>query len=80
MNWVSVDSDVKTTQSAVVKRELSWKAKLSINWSIHVPTCIYGQELWAVRKRMGSRVQAAEISFLRKVSWLKLKDRVRSSD
>uniref|UniRef100_A0A669C209 Reverse transcriptase domain-containing protein n=1 Tax=Oreochromis niloticus TaxID=8128 RepID=A0A669C209_ORENI len=63
----------------VVKRELSVKAKLSIYRSIYVPTLTYGHELWVVTERTRSRIQAAEMSFLRRVAGLSLRDRVRSS-
>ncbi|KAK0133440.1 LINE-1 reverse transcriptase [Merluccius polli] len=63
----------------VVKRELSRKAKLSIYQSIYVPALTYGHELWVMTERTRSRVQAAEISFLRRVAGLSLRDRVRSS-
>lgn len=66
-------------RSVVVKRELSRKAKLSIYQSIFVPTLTYGHELWVVTERTRSRVQAAEMSFLRRVAGLSLRDRVRSS-
>ncbi|XP_051775984.1 uncharacterized protein LOC127526050 [Erpetoichthys calabaricus] len=66
-------------RSVVVKKELSRKAKLSIYQSIYVPTLTYGHELWVVTERTRSRIQAAEMSFLRRVSGLSLKDRVRSS-
>ncbi|KAL4005315.1 hypothetical protein ACER0C_005028 [Sarotherodon galilaeus] len=66
-------------RSIVVKRELSVKAKLSIYRSIYVPTLTYGHELWVVTERMRLRIQAAEMSFLRKVAGLSLRDRVRSS-
>uniref|UniRef100_A0A3P9PV83 Reverse transcriptase domain-containing protein n=1 Tax=Poecilia reticulata TaxID=8081 RepID=A0A3P9PV83_POERE len=66
-------------RSVVVKRELSQKAKLSIYRSIYVPTLIYGHELWVMTERTRSRVQAAEMSFLRRVAGLSLRDRVRSS-
>ncbi len=62
-------------RSVVVKKELSCKAKLSIYRSIYVPTLTYGHELWWTR----SRIQAAEISFLRRVAGRSLSDRVRSS-
>uniref|UniRef100_A0A8C6M1L2 Reverse transcriptase domain-containing protein n=1 Tax=Nothobranchius furzeri TaxID=105023 RepID=A0A8C6M1L2_NOTFU len=64
--------------SAVVKRELSQKAKLSFYRSIYVPTLTYGYELWVVTERTRSRIQAAEMSFLRRVAGLSLRDRVRS--
>ncbi|KAK0134946.1 LINE-1 reverse transcriptase [Merluccius polli] len=56
--------------SVVVKRELSRKAKLSIYQSIY---------LWVMTERTRLRVQAAEMSFLRRVAGLSLRDRVRSS-
>ena len=58
----------------IVKKELSQKAKLSIYWSIFT----YGHELWVVTERTRSRIQA-EMGFLRRVSGLSLRDRVRSS-
>ncbi|KAK0154053.1 Craniofacial development protein 2 [Merluccius polli] len=65
--------------SVVVKRELSRKAKLSIYQSIYVPALTYGHELWVMTERTRSRVQAAEMSFLRRVAGLSFRDRVRSS-
>ncbi|KAK3542027.1 hypothetical protein QTP86_010850 [Hemibagrus guttatus] len=66
-------------QSVVVKKELSRKAKLSIYQSIYVPTLTYGHELWVMTERVRPRIQAAEMSFLRRVAGRSLKDRVRSS-
>ncbi|KAK3566414.1 hypothetical protein QTP86_032266 [Hemibagrus guttatus] len=63
----------------VVKKKLSRKAKLSIYQSIYVPTLTYGHELWVMTERVRSRIQAAEISFLRRVAGRSLRDRVRSS-
>ncbi|KAL6462549.1 hypothetical protein MHYP_G00289710 [Metynnis hypsauchen] len=66
-------------RSVMVKRELSQKAKLSIYRSIYVPTLTYGHELWVVTERTRSWIQVAEMSFLRRVAGLSLRDRVRSS-
>uniref|UniRef100_A0A3P9I175 Reverse transcriptase domain-containing protein n=1 Tax=Oryzias latipes TaxID=8090 RepID=A0A3P9I175_ORYLA len=66
-------------RSVVVKRELSRKAKLSIYRSIYVPVLTYGHELWVMTERTRSRIQAAEMSFLRRVAGRSLRDRVRSS-
>ncbi|TWW55949.1 hypothetical protein D4764_09G0009990 [Takifugu flavidus] len=66
-------------RSVVVKRELSQKAKLSIYRSILVPTLTYCHKLWVMTERTRSRVQAAEMSFLRRVAGLSLRDRARSS-
>ncbi|XP_066511459.1 sialoadhesin-like [Hoplias malabaricus] len=67
-------------RSVVVKRELSRKAKPLIYRSIYVPTLTYGHELWVVTERTRSWVQVAEMSFLRRVSGLSLRDRFRTSD
>ncbi len=66
-------------RSVVVKKELSRKTKLSIYRSIYVPTLTYGHELWVMTERTRSRIQAAEMSFLRRVAGRSLRDRVRSS-
>ena len=63
----------------VTKKELSRKVKLSIYRSVFVPTLTYGHEQWVINKRMRSRVQAAEMGFLRRVARVFLRDRVRSS-
>ncbi|KAK3525020.1 hypothetical protein QTP86_013357 [Hemibagrus guttatus] len=66
-------------RSVVVKKELSRKAKLSIYQSIYAPTLTYGHELWVMTERVRFRIQAAEMSFLRRVAGHSLRDRVRSS-
>ncbi|KAK3544079.1 hypothetical protein QTP86_001145, partial [Hemibagrus guttatus] len=66
-------------RSVVVKKELSRKAKLSIYQSIYAPTLTYGHELWVMNERVRSRIQAAQMSLLRRVAGRSLRDRVRSS-
>ncbi|KAK7915621.1 hypothetical protein WMY93_011382 [Mugilogobius chulae] len=66
-------------RTVVVKKELSRKAKLLIYRSIYVPTLTYGHELWVMTERTRSRIQAVEMSFLRRVAGRSLRDRVRSS-
>ncbi|KAJ0016146.1 hypothetical protein NQD34_014436 [Periophthalmus magnuspinnatus] len=65
-------------RSVVVKKELSGRW-LSIYRSIYVPTLTYGHELWVMTERTRSRIQAAEMGFLRRVAGCTLRDRVRSS-
>ena len=79
--WIGAVAAVMRSlyRSVVVKRELSRKAKLSIYRSIYVPTLTYGHELWVMTERIRSRIQAAEMSFLRRVVGRSLRDRVRSS-
>uniref|UniRef100_A0A8C6KM13 Reverse transcriptase domain-containing protein n=1 Tax=Nothobranchius furzeri TaxID=105023 RepID=A0A8C6KM13_NOTFU len=68
------------SRSVVVKRELSQKARLSIYRSIYVPILTYGHELWVMTERTRSQIQAAKMSFLRRVAGLSLRIRVRSSE
>ncbi|XP_061628220.1 uncharacterized protein LOC133477457 [Phyllopteryx taeniolatus] len=78
--WIGAASAVmQTLYWYVVVKELSRKAKLSIYRSMYIPTLTYGCELWVVTERTRSRIHAAEMSFLRRVSGLSLRDRVRSS-
>ncbi|KAI3362823.1 hypothetical protein L3Q82_001869 [Scortum barcoo] len=53
-------------------------AKLSIYRSIYVPTLTYGHELWVMTERTRSRIQAAEMSFLRRVAGRSLRDRAQN--
>ncbi|XDV32819.1 hypothetical protein PO909_003528 [Leuciscus waleckii] len=61
-------------RSVVVKKELSRKV-MSIYRSIYVPTLTHGHELWVMTERTRSRIQAAEMSFLRRVAGRSLRDR-----
>ena len=63
----------------VTKRELSQKAKLSVYRAIPVPTLTYGHEGWVMTERTRSRIQAAEMGFLRRVAGVSLRDKVRGS-
>ena len=70
---------VRFAAPLVTKRELSQKAKLSIYRSIFIPTLTNGHEGWVMTERTRSRIQAAEMGFLRRVAGVSLRDRVRSS-
>ncbi|TWW66701.1 Protein turtle -like protein A [Takifugu flavidus] len=67
------DPTIKVTWS---KKELSRKAKLSIYRSIYVPVLTYGHQRWVMTERTRLRIQAAEMSFLRRVAAFSLRDRV----
>ena len=66
-------------RTVVKKKELSRKAKLSVFRAIFVPTLTYGHEVWVMTESIRSQIQAAEMSFLRRVAGISLRDRVRSS-
>ena len=59
-------------RSVVMKRELSQS-------SVYIPILTYGHECWVMTEKVRSRVQAAEMGFLRKVEGVTLLDKVRSS-
>ena len=67
-------------RSVILKRELCTKAKLSVFRSVYVPTLTYGHECCVMTKRVRSRVQAAEMGFLRRISGLTLLDKVKNTD
>lgn len=60
-------------KTAVVKRKLHQKAKLSINKSVHVPTLTYGHKLRVLTERIMLWIHADEISFPRRVTRLVFK-------
>ncbi|KAK3562076.1 hypothetical protein QTP86_027184, partial [Hemibagrus guttatus] len=69
--------NISTVQKTQAKSswELSRKAKLSVYQSIYVPTLTCGHELWVMTERIKSRIQVAEMSFLRRVAGRSLRDR-----
>ncbi len=52
----------------VTKRELSQKEKLSICWSVFVPTLAFGHERWVIIERLRSWIKADKIGFLKRVA------------
>ena len=67
-------------RSVVLKRELCTKAKLFIFRSVYVPILTYGHECWIMNEKVRSRVQGAEMGFLRRISGLTLLDKVKSAN
>lgn len=66
-------------RSVVTKAELSKKTKLSIFKSVYRPTLIYGHEQWILTERTRSRIQSAEMRFLRRIADVSLRDKIKSS-
>ena len=64
----------------VLKRELCTKAKLSVFRSVYVPILTYGHECCIINEKVRSRVQAAEMGFLRRINGLTLLDKVKSAN
>ena len=67
-------------RSVVMKRELSQEAKLAVFRFIFVPILTFGHESWVMTERMRLRVQASEMSFLRRIKRVTLLDKVCNSE
>ena len=67
-------------RSVVLKRGLCTRAKLSIFRSVYVPILTCGHKCWIRNEKVRSRVQAAEMGFLRRISGSTLLDKVKSAD
>ena len=61
------------------KKELTTKTKMSIFNSIYCPTLSYGSESWTLDSRDKSRLQAAEMKFLRRSVGKTKRDRIRNT-
>ena len=61
------------------KKELTTKTKMSIFNSIYCPALSYGSESWTLDSRDKSRLQAAEMKFLRRSVGKTKRDRIRNT-
>ena len=66
------------SNSFVGKREVSRRTKLSVYRSIYCPILTYGCESWVMTNTMKSKLQAAEMKYLRRVKGITRRDRVRN--
>ncbi|CAM1325328.1 Uncharacterised protein r2_g3418 [Pycnogonum litorale] len=57
-------------RSVLPRRELGVKAELAVFKSVFVPILTYGHEPWVMTERTRSRIRAAEMAFLRRISGL----------
>ena len=62
------------------RRELSKGTKLRVFNAMVVPRLVYGCETWTIQKRHVSRLQTAEMWFLRRVEGVTKLDKVRNED
>ena len=61
-------------------RRLSWKAKLQVYNAMVVPIMTYGCESWVLREKEKSRLQAIEMSMLRKIIAVTRRDHIRNEE
>lgn len=73
-----VESILKQLGSVIRKAELSIKAKVAVFNSVFVPTLTYGHKIWVITERITSRIQAADMRFLRVVVRVNRRYRVRN--
>ncbi|GAB0098908.1 hypothetical protein DMENIID0001_147150 [Sergentomyia squamirostris] len=66
-------------RSVVRKAELGRKAKMSVYQAVYVPVLTYGHDIWVMTERIRSRLQAAEMRFLRAVKGVTRSDRIRNT-
>ena len=60
--------------------KLSREAKLAVFRSLFKATLTYGQQSWILTERTRSRVQAAEMRFLRRIVGVTRMDHIRNTD
>lgn len=60
------------------RREVSKKTKMVIYKVIYRPILMFGSETWVLTRGQRSRVQAAEMRYLRKVKGITRRDRIRN--
>ena len=75
----SCDYVIGIYRTVVCRAQLSRQAKLALFKSLYYPTLTYGHESWVLTDRMRSRVQAAEMRYLRRVAGVRRIDKVRNS-
>lgn len=63
----------------VTKAKLSNKTKVTIFKSVYRLTLIHGHEHWVRTEKLRSRIQAAEMRFLRRICSLIFRDKIRST-
>ena len=61
-------------------RGLSWKAKMQVYNAMVVPMMTYGCESWVLREKEKFRLQATEMSILRKVAGVTRIDHIRNEE
>ena len=74
--------DIRIGKASAVMRQLHRsvvpKRELCTFRSVYAPILTYGHECWIMNEKVRSRVQAAEMGFLRRISGLTLLERLKA--
>ena len=65
-------------RSMIVKKEISKETKMKIYKSVFRPILTCGCESWIVTNKLRSKIQAAEMKYLRRVQGVTRLDRIRN--
>ncbi|KAI5725714.1 hypothetical protein M8J77_019224 [Diaphorina citri] len=67
-------------RSIIWNKHVPTKCKREIYKTYYIPILTYGSETWTVRKKEESRIQAAEMKFLRSILGKTRRDRIRNDE
>ena len=70
---------LRALNGLVMRSSLSREARLAVFRTVYRPILTYGHEQWAMTAKVRSRVQAAEMRFLRRTAGVSLRDHIHSS-
>ena len=59
-------------------KQVTKKTKTTLYKTIYRPTLIYGSETWVTSQKLKSKIQAAEMRFLRRIEGVKRIDKIRN--
>ena len=68
----SASSVLRALNGLVMRSSLSREARLAVFRTVYRPILTYGHEQWAMTAKVRSRVQAAEMRFLRRTAGVSL--------